>query len=95
MSEKTQVTDMQAHQDAGLDPLMAKSFKELFADIPKRFVALLNKALQKEFILRVMAFIFATLELRATHLSEWAWLVITGILIFGEKFLGFLGTLKK
>lgn len=78
----------------GLDPLMAKSMRSLLADIPKRLVALVNKFLGAEMVLRIAGFATATWLIGQGKISDYVWALVVFILIFGKEALDTIRDIK-
>lgn len=78
-----------------LDPLMQKSAGQLLLDIPKRFLALLNKCLGMETAFRITGFGTATWLVQSGHVEPYVWLVAVAFLIFGKEALDTLKDIKK
>jgi uncharacterized membrane protein len=78
----------------GLDPLMAKSMSSLIKDIPKRLVALVNKFLGAEMVLRIAGFSVATWLIYQGKISDYVWALVVFILIFGKEALDTIKDIK-
>ena len=68
-----------------LDPLMERSFRRLLGELPKRMLTMWMKLLSMKGVAFGAAFY---LTLRGT-IETWAFVLITLVLIFGEKALQF------
>ena len=96
MSKQEQIENMKVANELGLDPMMEKSAGQVMKDIPKRVLVMVSKMVQKEFLMRLIAFSIAThLMMTVDRFSDWAWVVLAGMLIFGEKFLEVMKNLRR
>lgn len=73
-----------------LDPLMERPLTRLMGEIPKRFVTMIHKFLS----MKGVAFITATYLVVHGGISEYTWLAVTLVLIFGEKALGVIKDIR-
>lgn len=80
---------------ASLDPLMQKSAGNLLADLPKRFLALLNKMLGMETSFRLLGFGTATYLVIGNYIGGYIWITAVIFLIFGKEGLDTVKDLKK
>ena len=78
-------------QKRNLDPLMERSLTRLLGEIPKRFVTMLHKFLS----MKGGAFITATYLVIHGGISEYTWLAVTLVLIFGEKALAVIKDIRN
>ncbi len=74
-----------------LDPLMERSLTRLLGEIPKRLVTMLHKFLS----MKGGAFITATYLVIHGGISEYTWLAVTLVLIFGEKALAVIKDIRN
>ena len=87
--------EMRTLDSCGLDPLMAKSMRELLGDIPKRLVALVNKFLGVETLFRIIAFGISTWLVATDAIGDYAWLIATAFLIFGKEALDTVEKIRR
>ena len=85
-----QVGAEESAQRRNLDPLMERSLTRLLGEIPKRFVTMIHKFLS----MKGGAFITATYLVIHGAISEYTWLAIALVLIFGEKVLGVIKDIR-
>ncbi len=74
-----------------LDPLMERKLLRLLGEIPKRLVTMLHKFLS----MKGGAFITATYLVIHGAISEYTWLAVTLVLIFGEKALAVIKDIRR
>lgn len=79
-----------AARDRGLDPLMERSFRRLLGEVPKRWLTMVMKL----FSMKGVAFAAATYLVANDKIESWAWVVVSLVLIFGEKALQYLKEMK-
>jgi len=80
----------QLARERGLDPLMERSFWRLLREVPKRMLTMWMKLLS----LKGVAFGSSFYLTLTGHLDTWAFVVITLVLIFGEKALIYLKEIR-
>ncbi len=80
-----------AAKSRNLDPLMERSLTRLLGEIPKRLMTMIHKFLS----MKGGAFITATYLVIHGAISEYTWLAIALVLIFGEKVLGVIKDLRQ
>jgi hypothetical protein len=87
-----QVDEAAAERKLGMDPMLQKSYREILADIPKRILLLVSKAIS----IKVAVFgVFVWLFIRQdVDLPAWILLSVAGFVIFGREFLKFMKEIK-
>ena len=76
--------------DRGLDPLMEHTFRRLVGEVPKRALTMVMKLLS----LKGVAFGASFFLTMTGVLESWAFVLVTLVLIFGEKALEYIVKLK-
>jgi len=67
------------------------SWRDLFIAIPKRLVALVGKMIGVKMLVLYGA---TALLLFTDKFPAWAWLIITGVVLFGREFLKYMKDVK-
>lgn len=88
-----QIVQAEAEEQAirrGLDPLMERPFFRLLGEVPKRWLTMVMKL----FSMKGVAFGAATYLVASGRIETWAWVVVSLVLIFGEKALQYLKEMR-
>lgn len=88
--EWDQITAEEKALSRGLDPLMERPFVRLLGEVPKRSLTMVMKLLS----LKGVAFAAAFYLTASGRIDAWAFVVVTLVLIFGEKALEYAAKLK-
>jgi len=81
----------QEYNELGLDPLMAKTLKDLVKDIPKRLIALVSKVLSFKMVVLAGAWFLVY----SGRLESWAFIAVVIIVLFERAGLKFLKDIRK
>jgi hypothetical protein len=67
-------------------PVHEQEMRDLLKAIPKRIVGLVSKVIS----VKVVIFVMGTILLVAGVITEWVWLTLASIVIFGREILKYL-----